>query len=148
MGSIIQATFDEIVPGEEDFIDSALKNMLNAIISQIPLLPVPVKQLETGKYVHLDGRHRLIGFYLAGAESLDLFLAEDRFDHMDKSMFPEFETYKLSETSSYITKRWDSAETDSLKLDFNNYHEHMVELQSRYDFLHDLESCLEFFGVR
>jgi len=145
MGEIIRATFEEILPGEEDFIDSALISLVYALGDNVPLLPVPVKRLENGMLVHLDGRHRLIVSYLMKKPEIDLFLAEDSSDFLNPKMFPEFETYKINETNQHIFQRWKSAEFTALGLDVANYHEHMYKLKSEYPFLMNLNLVKQHF---
>lgn len=141
MGRIIKVSFDELLPGENYLNPKRLFDLFNFICPDKRLLPIPVRRLDD-KYVHLDGRHRLIYSYLSGKE-FDFYLAENEDDLIKAEDLRDIDYFMIDETNSFIHNRWYRAEIVSKQLNVKDYHEHFRNLQSRYKFLKDLETCKE-----
>ncbi len=103
MEEIIQARFNQIVPGEGWVEPRKLRDIIKLGESR-KILPVPAKT-SCEKYLHLDGRHRLIYQYLRGDEEVDLYLSESRTDYMTEEMFPGVDCDTLSFNNRYIRSR-------------------------------------------
>lgn len=144
MGYTIEAKFSDILPGEDDLDATHLAGVIKfAEINE--LLPIPVRELN-GKYLHLDGRHSLIYYYLAKKDSIKLFLLDEQSDGMHNHNFPGIETNLLLERNRNIRSRWYSAEYISQILNVRNYIEHFENLKQKYSFLKDLETCKKYLA--
>ena len=142
MGQIIEASFEDIIPGEADLDEKTLAGVIK--FAETPkLLPPPDRELN-GKYLHLDGRHSLIYSHLQGYKQVPLFLLNNSSDGMHNHNFPNIETYLLVKRNENIRQRWFSAENIFRKLGVQNYEEHFENLRKKYDFLTDLDTCKQY----
>jgi len=144
MGHTIEANFEDILPGEDDFDELHLARVIQFAETN-ELLPIPVRELN-GKYLHLDGRHSLMYHYLAEKEPLKLFLLDEQSDGMHNHNFPGIETRLLMERNKNIRGRWYSAEYIFQRLNVQNYIEHFENLKQKYSFLKDLKTCKEYLA--
>lgn len=139
MGQIIEASFDQIVPSENGLFASTLWDVIKFSESGRKMAPVPVRE-KNGKFMQLDGRHRLIYYYLIGIMP-DIYLAEHDRDYMLKSDFPYIDNQKLDNTNNLINSSWYCS-----RLNVKDYHEHFRNLRNFCEFLTDYPTCREYLS--
>jgi len=148
MGKIIEARFEEIVPGEIGFYPIMLEQLIKRSLDGNDLLPVPVRKskLIPGKLVHLDGRHRLLYKKMQGLEGLKVFIAKSKNDYLTpEDVFPnKLTAMNILENSHLINTRWNLVDTAALSLQVTNYNSYFEQLVKKYPFLGSPEEFLEF----
>jgi len=147
MGQIIEARFTEILPGENGFVPGLIKNVIDFSKRETKILPPPVRKTtykKQEKFIHLDGRHRLLFRKMQGLDTTELYLADSPGDLMTESQFPYASSYYLGETNSHLSRRWHHVETEHLWInqfggivDFNDL---FVALTKRFPYMRTIES--------
>jgi hypothetical protein len=143
MGKIIEASFSEILPGEDGFNLYCLPKVIKFFDRHDTLLPAPVKYFN-GKYLHLDGRHRLLFQRIKKRDGVLLYLAESKEDVMTREMFPKVDSKFLLDNNTLLFLRWFSVENDFRKINVKDYNEHFENLKRLNPFLRDEKSCREY----
>ncbi|MBS3094886.1 hypothetical protein J4474_04425 [Candidatus Pacearchaeota archaeon] len=145
MGQIIQASFSEILPGEDGFNNSQLLDIFRFAERGLDILPVPVREYN-GKYLHLDGRHRLLYHKIRGEESVWLYLLESREDFMSEEVFPDVPKVFLWENNDNIYGRWSGVEYNCNEIYVKDYNEYFERLAKNNGFLRDEKSCRTYLN--
>jgi len=123
MGKRIKARFDMILPGEDGLDEERLRTIVELSELEKPLLPIPVREIDK-EFLNLDGRNRLIYYYLRDGEKVKLFLSQYATDFMNRFDFPEIDHSEIMNNNKNINRRWLSAIEISQKMGVKNYHEH------------------------
>jgi hypothetical protein len=148
MGQIIEARFEDIVPGEIGFYPIMLEQLIKRSLNGNEELPIPVRKskLVPGKLVHLDGRHRLLYNKMRGSEGPRVFIAKSRNDYIaPEDVFPyRLTTLEIIENSHLINTRWNIVDTTAASLQVKNYNSYFEQLVKKYPFLDSPEEFLEF----
>lgn len=148
MGKIIEARFEDIVPGEVGFYPIILEQLIKRSLNGNEELPIPVRKskLIPGKLIHLDGRHRLIYNKMQGFEGLKVFIANSRNDYLTPDdVFPyRLTTIDIIENNRLINTRWNLVDTTAASLQVKNYNSYFEKLVKKYPFLDSPEEFLEF----
>lgn len=145
MGHLITISYDDLLPGEPGLNEKTLYNVLIFAESGRKLAPVPIRKID--KYVHLDGRHRLIYHYLTDTIP-DFYLADHESDHMLSKEFDHIDYKKIDEINRNIWGMWNRAVIVSRQLNVENYHEHFKNLREQYKFLKDFETCKAYLNSK
>ncbi|MEI7719002.1 MAG: hypothetical protein WCI72_03985 [archaeon] len=146
MGKIIEARFEEIIPGEIGLIPSILEAViLNERAGEV-LLPPPVRQSERvpGKKVNLDGRHRLLYRKMQGYDRVPVYLADLKYDSMSFKDFRKSPRDYVKENNGFIFRRWEEADKAAGKLTVSGYDHYFAQLVKKYPFLSSVDEFLDF----
>lgn len=146
MGKIIEARFEELLPGELGFYPIVLLQIIKQVYSGKYHLPCPARESLSvpNKYVHLDGRHRILYRRMSGKENVSLFVAEDREDVMTRKELPGLKKYRYEENNYFIKSRWEAADALAGTLDVKDYNEYYERLVDNYPFMTSVEKFIEF----
>lgn len=139
MGKIIEVPFSEILPGEGGIDSHCMANLIIFVDRHKIILPPPVRLLK-GKYLHLDGKHRILYQKVQGKEAIFLYHTEDPEDIMTSEMFLGTSQLYLQENNYNILRRWNSAEQLFNTLKIKDYNEYFKKLKRMNNFLKNEKS--------
>jgi len=146
MGTIIEARFEDIMPGELGFYPAKLLGIIKKASERDALLPCPARESVSvpGKYTHLDGRHRILYRKISGERNVALFLAEFQEDKMTPDDLPDLQKHMYEINNHYIALRWEEADKLAGRLQVKNYNEYYEKLVESYPFIRSIDSFLNF----
>ena len=134
------------MPGELGFCPIKLLEIIRQASSGELLLPCPARKSLSipSKYVHLDGRHRILHKKMSGEKTVNLFLAEYQNETMTTKHLPDLPKYKYDINNHYIALRWVDADRLAGKLQVRDYNEYYEKLVEEYPFMENVGSFLKF----
>lgn len=146
MGQIIEARFEDLMPGELGFYPAKLLGIIKKVSERDALLPCPARESISvpGKYTHLDGRHRILYRKMSGGKDTSLFIAEFQEDKMTPEDLPDLKKHAYEINNHYIALRWEEADKLAGKLQVEDYNEYYEKLVESYPFMAGVEKFLNF----
>jgi hypothetical protein len=148
MGKIIEARFEEIVPGNIGILPRKIKNVADRVRSGKILFPIPVRRSEfyADKYTSLEiGNSRIIYSMMSGISEVPVFLAESKEDFISPEMFLETHEYSLLNANRSIANRWDLCEETARTSGFESYAEYFKKLVQKYPQFRNVSDFLKYY---
>jgi hypothetical protein len=155
MGKVIRVSTDKLIPTESELREVSQGESLHKLIEaysnglhdEIPIIPVKrsINDCEEEEFFVLDGNHRGTVADLFSKE-VYVYIPDDEWDGIKRKEFEDYPLHKtndkLRRVNHLIAMRWDEVEHDSFSSPTS-----FKDMRNRYDFLKDIKSAQEYFGI-